>query len=150
MTLLNRIAVIIALGLLAFTTGWIAKGLSVKTQQETAVHATLTETKREIERSAVVSTTLETAIHVDAARIDKIEVAVAERIKNNTPPRHDKHNHTETTAHAAGLVLSPVPAADLHPVLDVGTVRLLNAARSGMESTTIDTGQEQAASASAR
>jgi len=144
----SAMAILLAIFLGVFV-GWTLKSQAIKSGEVRQARAAVKEVKQEIAQSAVISTTLETAIRSDATRIDKIEVAVAERIKTNTPIRHDPYPRSATSEAATHTDLACVP--DEHRrVLDAGTVRLLNAARAGIQPTASELGQERAAASTVR
>jgi hypothetical protein len=141
MTFWKSIHLSLAIAFLAFGLGWLVKGWQVKATAVTVTKAVVTDTAKQIVQSAQVSTTLETAIRTDATRVDGVAKAVAERIANNTPQRHDKHPRPETAAQLSPVQCDVLDSSD--PVLDAGSVRLLNLARQGVvDAATSDTGKK--------
>lgn len=141
MSLWKSVHLSLAIAFIAFGLGWLVKGWQVKATATTVTKAVVTDTAKQIVQSAQASTTIETAIRTDATRIDKIQKAVAERIANNTPQRHDKHTRPETATQLSPVQCDVLDSSD--PVLDAGSVRLLNLARQGdLDATTSDTGKK--------
>jgi hypothetical protein len=146
-----RAAIGIALLVLAFGSGWAVNGWRHDAAQKNETRAVAKETAESIVQSAVLSQRVETAIQEDATRVDKITVAVRERIARNTPERNHDLDLPRLQHPAEPEVAAPCADRAGDPVLDTGTVRLLNAARTGaVQPAAVLADEERAAAGAAR
>jgi hypothetical protein len=129
----EKIIIWLFVALAVFGSGWACRGMNAEHEQVKTLQADKRVTNENIEEAVKDSVKVDTTIQTDHARIDDIRQAVAARLAKPTHPEkpHDDYPRPDPAAPA------PVGQADVpglaDPVLDAGTVRLLNAARSGAE-----------------
>lgn len=122
--------------LLGVTLG-IGAGVWVKTRFDQADEVSTLkgerhETAAGIADSAVASVALSNDIAADSANIDQIQTAVAARTVKYLAKQESRHDEPSTPNEPQP---SPTSHSSAGLVLDVGTVRLLNAARTGHPAT---------------
>lgn len=121
-------------GLLGVTLG-MGGGYWFKTKLDQAAETKALKQERRdtgagIVASTLASTALQASISADGANNDKIQTAVAARVVKYLP-KETRHDRNDTSIPTTEAPLA-VPGCDCGGlVLDVGTVRLLNAAREG-------------------
>jgi hypothetical protein len=139
----ERLLIWFAAALMVFGAGWAGRGIYADHKQVKVLQKDKRETSQNIEHAVQQSEKIDADVHADGARIEGIRAQIVARM---TQPIYKEVHHDpvhDSLPQAADAVVpeSPVPVRD--PVLDAGTVRLLNAARSGTELRAAGSGDEQ-------
>jgi hypothetical protein len=152
-------AVVLALAV-GFGGGFYTKTKFTDAQQVTELRKDAQQTATNVVESVKRSTALEGAVIADGAQIDHIKEVAAARVTKYQPKQESKNaspnsrnvdglygqqpnNHSEAAGESLAQVGCPAGGG---LVLDVGTVRLLNAARqgAGLDSTVLGHGEKPA------
>lgn len=155
--LITAVALALAVG---FGSGFYTKGKFTDAAQVEEVREDARQTATNVVESVKQSAALEGAVIADGARIDQIKEAAAARVAKYQPKQESRNAspnsrnddslfgqpHDQPEAAQAAVAPLGCPASG-GLVLDVGTVRLLNAARqgAGVDSTGLGNGEKPAA-----
>ena len=141
MTVSQLIAAVGLATLIGFAGGFYTKGRFTAAEEVEQVRADAKQTATNVVESVKQSTALENVVIADGAQIDKIKEAAAARVVKYQPKQETTHaspdprnDHDSVRNAAAGAPATQVACpAGGGLVLDIGTVRLLNAARQGID-----------------
>jgi hypothetical protein len=134
MGLPERLLIWFALVLTVFGAGWAYRGYFDEHKKVMQLRIDRHATSLNIEHAVQTSEKVDSDVRADGARIEDIRAQVSTRL--NKPTYKENHHAPVNDQRPGAEAANPVQAdhRDLdYPVLDAGTVRLLNAARTGAE-----------------
>lgn len=139
-----RAALALTVIALLFGAGWYGRGIFDVKKEVKVLQQDKHETNQNIEHAVQESVKVDSDIQVDHGRIDDIRTQVAARMAKPTYKEqpHDNPVH-DSLPQAPDAMVSESALSVRNPVLDAGTVRLLNAARSGAELRAAGRGDDQ-------